>query len=77
MKLSVSTDGDLPPGQLSPASARRRSTRASAIKAAEKIKLKDDVVAPADGSAVVRLTEECPTSYSLLIHILERRGWRT
>ncbi|KAJ1353855.1 hypothetical protein KIN20_010617 [Parelaphostrongylus tenuis] len=32
-------------GQLSPASLRRRSTRASALKAQEKIKLKDDVVA--------------------------------
>ncbi|KAK6059916.1 hypothetical protein COOONC_02430 [Cooperia oncophora] len=31
-------------GQLSPASLRRRSTRASALKAQEKIKLKDDVV---------------------------------
>uniref|UniRef100_A0A0K0CVQ9 P66_CC domain-containing protein n=1 Tax=Angiostrongylus cantonensis TaxID=6313 RepID=A0A0K0CVQ9_ANGCA len=31
-------------GQLSPASLRRRSTRASALKAQEKIKLKDDIV---------------------------------
>ncbi|KJH48601.1 hypothetical protein DICVIV_05288 [Dictyocaulus viviparus] len=33
-------------GQLSPASLRRRSTRASALKAQEKIKFKDDLLAP-------------------------------
>ncbi|VDM58764.1 unnamed protein product [Angiostrongylus costaricensis] len=35
-------------GQLSPASLRRRSTRASALKAQEKIKLKDDIVVTAN-----------------------------
>ncbi|KAK5976381.1 Transcriptional repressor p66-alpha [Trichostrongylus colubriformis] len=35
---------EFPDGQLSPASLRRRSTRASALKAQEKIKLKDDVI---------------------------------
>ncbi|VDO28814.1 unnamed protein product [Haemonchus placei] len=35
-------------GQLSPASLRRRSTRASALKAQEKIKLKDDVIVTAN-----------------------------
>ncbi|KAK6727461.1 hypothetical protein RB195_005260 [Necator americanus] len=41
---SKSTANEFPDGQLSPASLRRRSTRASALKAQEKIKLKDDVV---------------------------------
>uniref|UniRef100_A0A1I7XHT4 P66_CC domain-containing protein n=1 Tax=Heterorhabditis bacteriophora TaxID=37862 RepID=A0A1I7XHT4_HETBA len=41
----VEGNGELTDGQLSPASLRRRSTRVSALKAQEKIKLKDDIVA--------------------------------
>lgn len=53
---------EFPDGQLSPASLRRRSTRASALKAQEKIKIKDDIMVESnmEGDEEVEESGESP-----------------